>query len=271
MSNKIYDPEFAEAPERLEALSDFIAIVKQLRRECPWDREQTHDSVKNLLIEEAYEAVEAISEGDWAELKKELGDILLHVFFHADIAEKAGTFTLLEIVQAETDKLVRRHPHVFGEVEVSGVGEVLSNWEQIKMKEGTNRSVLSGLPGALPALLRAYRIQEKAAGVGFDFPDQYQTWDKVEEELGEVRRLFDQEAPRVEVEKEFGDLLFAIVNFARFHGIDPESALQRANLKFVRRFRHIEGRLRGQGKIPADSSLEEMDALWEEAKREEAS
>ena len=266
MPEKIYSPEFTESPERVEAMADFVAIVKQLRRDCPWDREQTHESVRHLLIEEAYETVEAINEENWDELKKELGDLLLHVIFHATIAEQDGRFTLLDVVQAESEKLVRRHPHVFGNVEVENVGQVLSNWEQIKLKEGARRSALEGVPSSLPALLRSYRIQEKAVGVGFDFPDQLSTWSKVEEELHEVRELADAGAKPTELEREFGDLLFALVNFARFQGIDPESALQRTNARFTRRFRHIEDRLREDARTPADATLEEMDRLWEEAK-----
>ena len=175
---KIYDPQFTEAPERLALYADFVAIVRQLRRDCPWDREQTHDSVKHLLIEEAYETVEAIDEQNWDELRKELGDLLLHVVFHSVIAEQEGRFTLQDVIQAETDKLVRRHPHVFGETSVDGVADVLSNWERIKLTEGEKRSALQGVPGNLPALLRAQRIQEKAAGVGFDFPEESGAWQK---------------------------------------------------------------------------------------------
>lgn len=269
MKDKVYAAEFAETPERVEALADFVAVVKQLRRDCPWDREQTHESVRHLLIEEAYETVEAINEKDWDELKKELGDLLLHVIFHATIAEQNGHFTLLDVLQAESEKLIRRHPHVFGDVEVGGVGEVLSNWEQIKLKEGRRRSALQGVPQSLPALLRAYRIQEKAAGVGFDFPDSVSTWAKVDEELQEVRQLAESGAEAEAIEAEFGDLLFALVNFARFHGVDPESGLQRTNARFSRRFRHIEDRLREMGSSTAEADLATMDQLWDEAKGRE--
>ncbi|HMB93953.1 MAG TPA: nucleoside triphosphate pyrophosphohydrolase, partial [Rhodothermales bacterium] len=210
---KIYDATFAEPEDRLEAYADFVAIIKQLRRDCPWDREQTHESVKHLLIEEAYETVEAIDEEDWDELKKELGDLFLHVVFHSVIAEQDGRFTLKDVIEAETDKLVRRHPHVFGETEVDGVGQVLSNWEQIKMQERsasgeTRTSVLEGVPTQLPALLRAYRVQEKAAGVGFDFPEQAGAWEKVEEEIAEFHALAESSASDERKEEEFGDLLF---------------------------------------------------------------
>ncbi len=266
---KIYDPAFAEPADRLEAYADFVAIVKQLRRDCPWDREQTHDSVKHLLIEEAYETVEAIDEQDWDELKKELGDLLLHVIFHSVIAEQGGRFTLKDVIEAETEKLVRRHPHVFGDVTVDGVDEVLANWEQIKMKEERKKSALEGVPDRLPALLRAFRVQEKAAGVGFDFPERDGAWEKVEEEIREYRTLAESGAAAQEKEAEFGDLLFALVNYARFTGVNPENALRRTNEKFGRRFRHIERRLAEQGQSMVDVDLAEMDRYWDEAKRRE--
>lgn len=268
-TEKIYDPVFAEPAERLETYADFVAIVKQLRRDCPWDRVQTHDSVKHLLIEEAYETVEAIDEQDWDELKRELGDLLLHVVFHSVIAEQGGRFTLQDVLEAETEKLVRRHPHVFGDVTVDGVEEVLTNWEQIKLKEGPKKSALEGVPGRLPALLRAYRVQEKAAGVGFDFPEKEGAWEKVEEEIREYRVLAESGAPAEEREAEFGDLLFALVNYARFTGVNPENALRRTNEKFGRRFRHIERRLAERGQSMADVDLAEMDRYWDEAKRQE--
>ncbi len=266
---KIYDPAFAQPADRLEAYADFVAIVKQLRRDCPWDREQTHDSVKHLLIEEAYETVEAIDEQDWDELKKELGDLLLHVIFHSVIAEQGGRFTLKDVIEAETEKLVRRHPHVFGDVTVDGVDEVLANWEQIKMKQEHKTSALEGVPGRLPALLRAFRVQEKAAGVGFDFPERDGAWEKVEEEIREYRTLAESGAPAEEKEAEFGDLLFALVNYARFTGVNPENALRRTNEKFGRRFRHIERRLAEHGQSMADVDLAEMDRYWDEAKLQE--
>ncbi len=264
---KIYDPSFAEPADRLEAYADFVAIVKQLRRDCPWDREQTHDSVKHLLIEEAYETVEAIDEQDWDELKNELGDLLLHVIFHSVIAEQGGRFTLKDVIEAETEKLVRRHPHVFGDVTVDGVDEVLANWEQIKMKQEHKTSALEGVPGRLPALLRAFRVQEKAAGVGFDFPERDGAWEKVEEEIREYRTLAESGAAAQEKEAEFGDVLFSLVNYARFTGVNPENALRRTNEKFGRRFRHIERRLAEQGQSMADVDLAEMDRYWDEAKR----
>ncbi|SHK38199.1 nucleoside triphosphate pyrophosphohydrolase [Rhodothermus profundi] len=270
-AKKPYDPAFREPEDRLEAYADFVAIVRQLRRDCPWDREQTHDSVKHLLIEEAYEVVSAIEEKDWEELKRELGDLLLHVVFHSIMAEQAGRFTLKDVIETETEKLIRRHPHVFGEVEVGSVQEVLSNWEQIKLKEkAASRKqqvlALEGVPRHLPALLRAYRIQEKAAGVGFDFPEREQAWQKVAEELEEFRHLVAAGAAPEALEEELGDVLFALVNYARLLGLNPENALQQTNNKFIRRFRHIEVRLAEQGRTPAEADLEEMDRYWEEAK-----
>ncbi len=252
--------------------ADFVAVVRRLRRDCPWDREQTHESVRHLLIEEAYEAVDAIDDGDWDELKGELGDLLLHVVFHAEIAETTtGAFTLEDVIRFEMEKLVRRHPHVFGDTEVSGTGEVLKNWEQIKQQERTGRhegqrSVLDGVPRQLPALLRAQRVQEKAAGVGFDFPEAAGAWEKVEEEVLELRDLVESRAAAAAREAEFGDVLFALVNYARFTGVNPENALRRTLDKFQRRFQHVEHRLAEHDRSFADADLEEMDGYWDEAK-----
>lgn len=263
---RIYDEEFSEGSSGLERYADFVAIVRQLRRDCPWDREQTHESVKHLLIEEAYETVEAIDREDWEELRRELGDLLLHVVFHSVIAEKDGLFTLEDVLEAETEKLVRRHPHVFGDAVAEDTGTVLRNWEQIKMEEGGKRSALGGVPRHLPALLRALRMQEKAAGVGFDFPERDGAWAKVEEEIGEYRSLVDEGASEAQREREFGDVLFALVNYARMSGVNPENALSRTNDKFSRRFGHIERRLSEQGKTLDEVDLAEMDGYWDEAK-----
>ncbi len=266
MSEPLYDPAFRPDDATLEALAHFIAIVRRLRRDCPWDREQTHASVRHLLIEETYEAVESIENEDWNELRRELGDLLLHVVFHSVMGEEGGRFTLCEVVTLETEKLVRRHPHVFGDADVSGTGEVLQNWEKIKMTEGRD-SLLSGVPTALPALLRAFRVQEKAAGVGFDFPDAAGAWEKVEEELQEIRatEIADSDA----YEAEWGDLLFALVNYARFQGVNPENALQRTNTKFARRFQHVEKRLKATGVAFDAATLADMDSYWDEAKSAE--
>ncbi len=268
MNEKVKADTAAVAPEVLSAFAELAGIVSRLRKECPWDREQTHASVKHLLIEEAYETVEAIDDGDWAELKKELGDLMLHVLFHSQIAEGEGTFSLAEVIRTESEKLVRRHPHVYNNLKVSGTGEVLANWEQIKLKEGKKKSALEGVPRQLPALLRAQRIQEKVAGIGFDFPKREAAWAKVEEELAELHQhtpANDTDA----LEAEFGDVLFALVNYARFLGITPENALQRTNAKFIRRFQYIEAALAERGQTAAQATLEEMDVLWNAAKAEE--
>lgn len=252
--------------------ADFVAIVRRLRRECPWDREQTHDSVKHLTIEEAYELVDAIDEGDPAEMQKELGDLFLHVLFHAHIAETNGTFDVADVMRAEMTKLVRRHPHVFGDEVVGGTGDVLRNWEAIKRAERAEAgrgeappSALDGVPEALPALLRAERVQEKAAAVGFDFPTADDAWAKVEEESAEVRAAETADA----LEDEVGDLLFAVVNYARLRGVVPETALRRTVGKFSRRFRHVEAGLADRPADAAPPTLGEMDALWEAAKTSE--
>ena len=249
--------------------ADLVAVVRRLRRECPWDREQTHDSVKHLTIEEAYELVDAIDRGDPAEVQEELGDLLLHVLFHAHIAETDGTFDVADVMRAEMTKLVRRHPHVFGDEAVGGTGDVLRNWEAIKRAERAEAgapeaapSALDGVPDALPALLRAERVQEKAAAVGFDFPDAEGAWAKVEEEAEEVRAAETAGA----LEDEVGDLLFAVVNYARLRGVVPEAALRRTVAKFSRRFRHVEAGLADRAGRP---TLEDMDALWDEAKAAE--
>ncbi len=265
MPDKIYEEQFKPSQEVIDAFVDFYAIVGQLRRDCPWDKEQTHESVRHMLIEESYEAVDAIDDGDWQELSKELGDVFLHVLFHCDIAETSNTFSLIDVMQQETEKLVRRHPHVFGDVQVNSINEVHENWARIKKEEG-KRGTLEGIPRQLPALQRAYRIQERAAEVGFDFPDGNSNWEKVEEEVGEFKALVQRESTADEKEKEFGDILFALVNYARFNGLQPENALRRTNAKFEQRFRHIEQQLEAQGKSIEDVDLQEMDKYWDEAK-----
>lgn len=273
-ADKIYDDEFAESADRLETYADFAAVVKQLRRDCPWDREQTHESVKHLLIEEAYEVVDAIDAGDPDELKKELGDVFLHVLFHSRISEEGGGFTIQDVIEAETEKLVRRHPHVFGDAAAGDADEVISTWEQIKQEERAEAgeeneptSVLDGVPRHLPALLQALRMQEKAAGVGFDFQDAEDAWNKVEEEMGEFREAVRTKGADAK-EDEFGDLLFALVNYARYADVNPENALRRTNNKFSRRVGYIERRLAENGKTLDEVTLAEADALWTEAKEE---
>lgn len=265
----VADPAFAPGEAERAAYAAFSAIVRQLRRDCPWDREQTHESVKHLLIEEAYEAVSAIDEADRAGLCEELGDLLLHVAFHGVIAEEDGHFSLADIIRQETDKLVRRHPHVFEDAQADNADEVVRNWEQIKLAEGKKKSALEGVPRRLPALLRAHRIQQKAAGVGFDFPERSDAWEKVCEEIREFAEALAPDGSLEAREREFGDVLFALVNYARMSGLNAENALSRTNDAFARRFRHIEQRLAAQGRTPAEATLAEMDAFWEEAKAQE--
>jgi XTP/dITP diphosphohydrolase/tetrapyrrole methylase family protein/MazG family protein len=227
--------------------------------------------VKHLLIEEAYEVVDAIDRGDGDELAEELGDVFLHVLFHARIAEEDGRFSIEDVLEAETEKLIRRHPHVFGDRQAGDADAVLQSWEEIKQAEREEEddeppSALDGVPQQLPALLQALRIQEKAAGVGFDFPDREGAWEKVEEELAEFRETIDDGAPDEEREAEFGDLLFALVNYGRFADVNPENALRATNAKFTDRFSYIERRLREDGRSWDDISLADADVLWEEAK-----
>ena len=246
-------------------IAAFIRVIRRLRRDCPWDRKQTHRSLRHSLIEETYEVVEALDANDMTELSKELGDVLLHVILQATIAEQAGEFSFRDVLRQETEKLIRRHPHVFGTAKAGTADEVKQNWERIKMKEGRT-SVLEGVPPSMPGLLRALRIQQRAAKVGFDWENEDQVWKKVREELEEVREAL-QGGKHPKKEEEFGDLLFALVNYARFLKINPEHALRRTIDKFTKRFHYIEAQLAKRGKTAHDSSLEEMDVLWEEAKR----
>jgi XTP/dITP diphosphohydrolase/tetrapyrrole methylase family protein/MazG family protein len=264
----VYDTSFSESDEGIQAWGDLVAIVRHLRRDCPWDREQTHESVKHLLVEEAFEVVDAIDRGRHGDLPGELGDVLLHVLFHSAIAEGTDSFRLLDVINAITEKLIRRHPHVFGDVEVGGVGEVLANWEKIKLREGDRTSVLDGVPLALPSLLRAHRIQEKVASVGFDFADAKASWPKIEEEIGEFRATDGR--PADEREAELGDLLFSLVNYARLSGLNAENALRTACNRFDDRFRFVESEVQREGTTLAAATLEQMDAHWTSAKRTEA-
>jgi MazG family protein len=243
----------------------FVEITKRLRRECPWDKQQTHASIRHSLIEETYEVVEAIDANNMNELKKELGDILLHVVFHANIAEEENEFTLQDVIELISEKLIFRHPHIFSEAKVEGVEGIKDNWEKLKFKEGRT-SVMDGVPKELPALLRAHRLTDKAARVGFDWEKKEDAWKKVDEEIGELHRAIES-GKSEEIESEFGDLLFALVNYSRFINVNPENALRSTVDKFITRFKYIEARLKGMGKDVHSSSLEEMDQLWNEAKR----
>jgi XTP/dITP diphosphohydrolase len=243
---------------------EFVRIVRRLRRECPWDREQTHQSLRPSLIEETYEVIEALDERDIDELRKELGDILLHIGMHATIAEEDGEFSLRDVFREINAKLIRRHPHVFGAKKVRGPSEVKRNWEKIKMDEG-RVSVLQGVPRGMPALQRAQRIQERASKVGFDWKRRVDVWKKVQEEMEELRETLHARSARRR-EEEFGDFLFALVNYARFIGINPEQALRGTTEKFTRRFQYIERAMRARGEDIHNSTLERMDVFWNEAK-----
>ncbi len=247
-----------------------VEIMAILRGEggCPWDREQTRESLKPYLIEETYEVLEAIDQGDPEKLKEELGDLLLQVVFHAQLAREQGEFDISQVLEVLADKLIRRHPHVFGRTRVKDSQEVLENWEAIKEKEKNHGSALSGVPPHLPALLQAMRIQEKAARVGFDWPRVEEVWDKVEEEWREFREAC-KKGDKGAMAWELGDLLFALVNLARFLGLDPEDALRQCNKRFMERFSHIEKSLRDKGLTFQDVDLDTMDALWDEAKEME--
>ncbi|MBR9978926.1 MAG: nucleoside triphosphate pyrophosphohydrolase [Bacteroidetes bacterium] len=246
---------------------DLLAIMRRLRKECPWDREQTNDSIKGHTIEEAYEVVEAIDHRNDDELRHELGDLLLHVVFHSQIAEDEGRFTISDVLRAITEKLVRRHPHIFSDTHVENSSQVMRNWEQIKMDEGRD-SVIDGVPRSLPALLKAYRMQDKASKIGFDWEHHDQVWEKVREELEELHDAV-QRRNGDDMEEEIGDLLFSLVNYSRFIKVNPEDALRRTIDKFDRRFRYVERRLRDEGRKPEEATLEEMDVWWNEAKRGE--
>lgn len=271
-----------------ERFKDLVALMARLRAPggCPWDREQTFDTLKPFLLEETYEAVDAIDRRDFEELKGELGDLLLQIVFFSQMASEEGRFTIDEVVERIHTKMVRRHPHVFGETEAASAAEVLRRWDDLKAEEQRqhaesrgqeyrpSESVLEGVAGAIPSLIQAYQLQSRASFVGFDWPDARGVLDKVQEEVGELREVLaaghgDEPRRREELADEIGDLLFAAVNAARFLKIEPESALRRANEKFRRRFQCVEARLAERGRKPAESNLEEMEELWQECKRSE--
>ncbi len=247
------------------SFEEFEAIVRRLRLDCPWDRQQTHESIKHHMIEETYEAVEAIDEQDWDGLREELGDLALHIVLQSVIAEERGEFSLPEVFERSSEKLKRRHPHVFGDSTVENAEEVKQNWEKIKMTEGRD-SILKGIPKELPALLRAYRVQERASKVGFDWDKREDVWKKVVEETDELHKEIASGNQEL-IDNEFGDLLFALVNYARFVKVNPELALRKTITKFTERFQYIERRLLEQGKDIHSVGLKEMDALWDEAKK----
>ena len=250
--------------EQLKALDRLLTIMDELREQCPWDRKQTIESLRHLTIEETYELADAILDKDHKAMEGELGDLLLHVFFYAKIGSESGAFDMATVANAISEKLINRHPHIYGDLEVADEEEVKKNWEQLKLKEG-KESVLSGVPKALPALIKANRIQDKVAGVGFDWEAPEQVFDKVKEELDELSEAVTL-GQKQDIESEFGDVLFSMINYARFLGLDPEAALERTNKKFIKRFKYLEQQAKAQNKTLKSMTLEEMDVYWEQAK-----
>jgi XTP/dITP diphosphohydrolase len=251
--------------EKLEAFEKLLKIMDDLRANCPWDKEQTFESLRHLTIEETYELSEAVLDKDINSIKKELGDLMLHLVFYAKIGSESDNFDFGDVLNYINEKLVFRHPHIYGDVKVKDARNVKDNWEKLKLNEG-RESVLSGVPMSLPPLVKAYRIQEKAKGVGFDWEKPEQVWEKVLEELGELKHEVESGWDKDKMEHELGDLIFAIVNYARFIGVNPEDALERTNKKFIKRFQHLESKAKEMGRSLKDMTLAEMDVFWEEAK-----
>lgn len=250
---------------RLKAFERLLNIMDDLREKCPWDKKQTLESLRHLTIEETYELADAILEGDMEELKGEIGDIMLHMVFYSKIASEKKAFNITDVLNAISDKLVHRHPHIYGDVEANDEETVKANWEKLKLKEGKT-SVLQGVPNSLPALVKASRIQDKVKGIGFDWETADQVWGKVHEELDELK--FEVEQSSDKVEGEFGDVLFSMINYARFVGVDPEMALERTNKKFIKRFQSMEMELKKENKTFSEMKLDEMDVYWEKAKQQ---
>jgi len=251
--------------EKLEAFEKLLKIMDDLRAKCPWDKEQTFESLRHLTIEETYELSEAVLDKDIDSIKKELGDLMLHLVFYAKIGSESGNFDFGDVLNYINKKLVFRHPHIYGDVKVKDARNVKDNWEKLKLNEG-RESVLSGVPMSLPPLVKAYRIQEKAKGVGFDWEKPEQVWEKVIEELNELKHEVESGSVKDKMEHELGDLIFALVNYARFIGVNPEDALERTNKKFIKRFQHLESKAKEMGRSLKDMTLAEMDVFWEEAK-----
>lgn len=253
------------------AFQRLLKIMNELREQCPWDKKQTMESLRHLTIEETYELSDAILEGDLNEVKKELGDLMLHLVFYSKIASEKSSFDISDVIHGVCEKLITRHPHIYGDVNVKDEEEVRQNWEMLKLKEKGNKKVLGGVPKSLPALVKAFRIQEKASGVGFDWDNKEQVWEKVQEELGEFKEAYHgdigkENLENSKTEEEFGDLMFALINYARFLDINPETALERTNKKFIKRFNYLEETSKKDGKQLGNMTLEEMDAYWEKAK-----
>lgn len=254
--------------DKLKAFERLLTIMDELREKCPWDKKQTLETLRHLTIEETYELSDAILKKDMEEIKKEIGDLMLHMVFYAKIGSETNDFDITDVLNGICDKLIHRHPHIYGDVVVENEEQVKQNWEQLKLKEG-KKSVLEGVPQSLPALVKASRIQEKARGVGFDWDNREQVWEKVNEELAEFKTEVDSNAPHEKVEAEFGDLLFSMINYARFININPEDALERTNIKFIRRFQFLETESAKDGKQIKDMTLTEMDTYWNRAKEME--
>ena len=254
--------------EKTEAFGRLLDIMDDLRAGCPWDREQTLESLRHLTIEEVYELSDAILEGDMPEIKKEIGDLMLHLVFYAKIGSETQDFDVKDVLDGIAEKLIHRHPHIYGDVKVSGPEEVKDNWEKLKLKEG-KKSVLEGVPQSMPPLVKAYRIQEKVKGVGFEWEYSRQVWEKVQEEMAELKYEVENGGSVAKMEDEMGDLLFALVNYSRYIGINPEDALEKTNKKFIRRFQFIETESAKDGKKLENMSLEEMDKYWIDAKKTE--
>lgn len=253
--------------EKIRAFGDFLDVLDTLRVRCPWDAKQTNESLRPNTIEEVFELTDALIKNDSLNIKKELGDVLLHIAFYSRIAEEKGDFDITDVCDSLVEKLKFRHPHIYGDINVRNAEEVAQNWEQIKLKEKKgNKTVLGGVPSALPAMIKANRIQEKARNVGFDWEDRRQVWDKVKEEISEVEEEIENNDSQDRLEEEFGDLLFSVINAARLYGVDPENALEKTNIKFIKRFNHIEEKAKAMGKPIKELTLAEMDKIWNEAK-----
>lgn len=250
--------------EQLKAFNRLLDIMDDLREKCPWDKKQTLESLRHLTIEETYELADAILNNDLEEIKKELGDVLLHIIFYSKIGAEKKAFDIADVANAICDKLVKRHPHIYGDVKVENEKQVKQNWEKLKLKEGKN-SVLEGVPTSLPALVKANRIQDKVAGVGFDWEKPHQVWQKVQEELTELNDEIEKGNNQA-IESEFGDVLFSMINYARFIGVNPENALEKTNKKFIKRFRFLEESAKKENKKLSEMSLAEMDVYWNQAK-----
>ena len=250
---------------KLDEFKRLLEIMDKLREQCPWDRKQTNESLRYLTIEEMYELGDAVLNNNDTEIMKELGDLMLHIVFYSKIGSEKGTFDMGDVLFNINEKLIRRHPHIFGNVEVSNEEDVKANWEKIKMIEG-RKSVLEGVPSGLPAMVKAFRMQEKVKGVGFEWEKTEQVWDKVQEELAELNEEVKDNTSQDKVEEEFGDVLFALINYARFIGVNPENALEKTNKKFIKRFTYIEQEAAKMGRTLSEMTLEEMDTIWNKAK-----